>query len=190
MLERCPVCLHEQDFGFECENCGTAMNPLGHLSAPPLPSQKAEGLEAHHYQSTTAVVERDSAFESSAYAPVDRVTVSPPDAFESTHAAATEAGQVAPLELEASRYQDAPTPPVPASTRYPCRYCKHLQLTGALCERCGAFLPRRLTTSGTGQDDSIRCKACGSPATPGSKCAECGHVNPNIAGSSDRDSRA
>jgi hypothetical protein len=62
-----------------------------------------------------------------------------------------------------------------------CRYCRNVQATGMLCDRCGMRLSRVKVaaatprTNATGQDDGYaRCPLCRQVQALGKKCKECG----------------
>jgi hypothetical protein len=83
-------------------------------------------------------------------------------------------------ELE---YHQAPqvgprtAPPPDAVT---CRYCRNVQPTGMLCDRCGMRLPRLKVAAKTGKPQSFgedgyeRCPLCKQFGSLGKKCKECG----------------
>ena len=61
-----------------------------------------------------------------------------------------------------------------------CRYCRNVQASGSLCDRCGMRLPQVSLGQVVGgllldaEDVKVRCRACGAPATAGKKCSDCG----------------
>jgi hypothetical protein len=91
--------------------------------------------------------------------------------------AATPAVGVEAFEgLEASRHVDVePRVQVSEASGLTCRYCKNVQATGLVCERCGMRLPRVGALVPVGQAEGEgRCRACGVVVTPGERCRECG----------------
>ncbi len=66
-----------------------------------------------------------------------------------------------------------------------CRYCRHVQTVGALCERCGMRLPQVAAPAQIiggqlldAESVRVRCRACGAKVVAGAKCSDCGHDVP------------
>jgi|SRR5208283_4322849 len=70
------------------------------------------------------------------------------------------------------------TPPTVAAVT--CRYCRNVQATGLLCERCGLRLPwSQPAPRGASALDTeawVRCAQCGVRTLPGRRCLGCGSV--------------
>ncbi len=175
---KCPVCEHNQDFGFECEACGSALDPLGVLPAPPAPSVQLDGLEIHHFAAAEGTPELAVGLERHAYA-VDEsppVAATPVEGLEKTEFARQDVA-VEALTIDADRAVSARSFAV-APTRFPCRYCRHLQASGAVCEKCGSFLPR-LVAIQVSPEVSTLCISCGAQTHGATRCPACGHQKPD-----------
>jgi hypothetical protein len=75
-------------------------------------------------------------------------------------------------ELDTGRFEEPSK-----STRAPagavsCRYCRHIQEQGLLCERCGMRLPRYVPAPPEAPSRVLH--ACGALTRPGMACASCG----------------
>lgn len=182
----CPVCEHQQDFGLECDVCGKTLGGLEGLGPPPIREERVEGLEATLSQDVGDIaVERMGDLELSRFANVDVAVQSIPD---------VEPNRAAPVgNVAIDRVADLTVDRVPDDgqrTALPegpltCRYCRHQQISGAICDRCGMKLPQvappPLVVGGqlmNADDLKVRCRACGAPATAGKKCTDCGHEVP------------
>ncbi|WP_233277929.1 hypothetical protein [Myxococcus stipitatus] len=62
-----------------------------------------------------------------------------------------------------------------------CRYCRHVQATGLLCDNCGMRMPRArvaqaVVVTGTAEEGEgwMACPTCHTPGRPGRNCNECG----------------
>lgn len=178
----CPVCEHRQDLGFECEVCGKDLGGLGELGPPPAAAQVVEGLEATVGERVGEIaIERVGELEVTSFASAQIAVDAMPDLERTENApvAATHGETVADLTID--RVADdgvrtaAPVGPVT------CRYCRHVQAVGLICDRCGMKLPKVvLPPAGAvgprpAQNlESVRCRACGAPAKPGHRCSDCG----------------
>lgn len=178
----CPVCEHQQQVGLECEVCGkdlSAQAGLGNVPPPPVQVQRVEGLETTlpERQVGDVAVERFSELEQNRFGKVDVAPELTPD-LETSRAAPV--GEV-PVERVADLAQDrAPDDGVRTAAptgQVVCRYCRNVQATGTICERCGMKLPKALQTQAAApQAEWVRCRACGAPGPVGERCKECGRV--------------
>jgi hypothetical protein len=176
----CPVCEHSQEVAFECEVCGrdlSSLSGLGGLVPPPSRSAPAVELEVTRYDTQGDIpVPRPSGLETNSFEKMT-ASVSMGVDLELSHFSAVEA---APVERLADLTYDRSAPvgkPTPAVTgNLACRYCRHVQIQGAVCERCGMKLPRALRALAPEVpiEDWIRCTECGSKSPPGGRCRECG----------------
>ncbi len=183
---KCPVCEHEQAFGIECDVCGKALGGLDGLGPPPVREERLEGLEATIPERLGEVpVEKMGDLELSRFAPVQVAPDVTPDLELSR---APDVGNV-PVErvadLTIDRVPDDGQRTVLPQGPLTCRYCRNVQATGVICERCGMRLPAvQVAPQVVGgvmlndEDLKVRCRACGAPATAGKKCTDCGHDVP------------
>lgn len=158
----CPLCEHQQELGFECEQCGKDLGTLADLGPPPTRDEPLEGLETHEAVGDVAA-EILPEIEPTAHGSVGEVTVEPM------------------IDLTVDRAVDTePRTPL-AQGSVSCRYCHHVQPAQLLCERCGMSLPRLAgTVAAPGPvtrppGEMTRCRACGAPAKVGQRCGDCGH---------------
>jgi len=87
------------------------------------------------------------------------------------------AGGLADLDSgrEAPSLERTLTSPGPVT----CRYCRNVQASGLLCERCGLRLPwspRRTVADRVEAEALVRCRQCGERTFPRPRCAGCGAV--------------
>jgi hypothetical protein len=175
---KCPVCDHEQPFGLECDVCGKDLGGLGELGPPPVPIAPLDGLE-HTIPDRVGDVQVERLAELESTRLID-VQVAVQAIFDLDHGRAGPAGEV-PVErvdLTEDRAPDDGVRTAPPTGPVTCRYCRNVQATGLLCERCGMHLPIAFPVPQV-QDDRLepvktRCRACGARATAGERCGECG----------------
>lgn len=182
----CPVCEHQQDFGVECDVCGKALGGLDRLGPPPVALERVEGLEVTVPERLGEVaVERMGELEVSRYAPVQVAIELTPDLQASRMADVGEVAVERVADLTVDRAPDDGQRTVLPEGPVTCRYCRNVQASGVMCERCGMRLPQigaapdvvggRLLDA---EEVKVRCRACGAPATAGKKCTDCGHDVP------------
>jgi hypothetical protein len=175
------MCEHQQDFGFECEQCGRDLGSLGSLGPPPINDQPLDGLEATVGLRVGEV-------------PVDRV-----GELEVTRFSEVQVGADVTPDLELSRVADVGEVRVERLTEFsedraaddgvrtaaprgvvPCRHCNTPGQVGQICARCGYKLPALTPVTPAGalkKPEAVltRCRVCGAPATAGERCGDCGH---------------
>ncbi len=177
----CPVCEHQQAQGEECDNCGKRLQAARAVAVavPTLPE-----LEQTQHSGGKVPVE----------APVlpeldhTRQKVGPdlpPQAVQDLEATrAAPVGQVSVqglAELDTGRAPDDGVRTAAPTGAVTCRYCRNVQATGLVCDRCGMRLPRaRLATAPAAQgavdDDApwMPCPKCRTPNRPQRLCTVCG----------------
>jgi hypothetical protein len=187
----CPLCGHEQALGLECEHCGKDLGLLDALGPPPAGEERLEGLESWERAVAPADPTAEAPIadlERTAYEPAEPGVVEAGLELEPTALAADAAAdvevEVAPMvELLSFRHHDAepPTPTAGPGDPVTCRYCRQVQSRPglAMCERCGQRLPgafaRPARSAGRPVEVArVRCRACGAPVEPGTRCSECG----------------
>lgn len=179
---KCPVCDHEQAFGLECDVCGKELGGLGELGPPPVPIAPLEGLEQTSPDRVGEVqVERIGELESTRMPDVQVAVQAIPDV---DHGRAGPVGEV-PVErvdVMVDRVPDDGVRTALPTGAVTCRYCRNVQATGSICERCGMKLPVVIIVPqvqgvaiGRPEPVKTRCRACGAPATAGERCGDCGH---------------
>jgi hypothetical protein len=185
----CPVCEHEQPFGPECDVCGKVLGGLDELGPPPVLQQRVEGLELTVPEKLGDVpVEVMQELEVSHFARVEVAPEVTPDLESTTTAPVGDVPVERMPDLSVDRApDDGSRTPLPAGP-IPCRYCRHVQAGGALCERCGMKLPVVIVVpdlvvgaaldSRSAEPVKARCRSCGAPATAGERCGDCGREVP------------
>jgi len=83
------------------------------------------------------------------------------------------------VELETGREPPALERTTPTLSSVTCRYCRNVQQSGLLCERCGMRLPwsARAATAASpplDPDQLIRCSHCGERTYQRERCSSCG----------------
>ncbi|NBD09360.1 MULTISPECIES: hypothetical protein [Corallococcus] len=178
----CPVCDHVQSEGEECEGCGRRFPDL--VNAPPAVVAPMPELELTHHAGGRAEVDAPPLPEldlTRLRSGPDLPAMSVPD-LELTRSGDTGAVPVAPMmDLDTGRAQDdgvRTAAPVGAVT---CRYCRHVQAEGLMCDGCGMRLPRArvaapVAAKGRGADagERIPCPSCHVLTYPGRACLACG----------------
>jgi len=180
----CPVCEHQQAAGFECEVCGKELVPPAARPQAPMAVQRVEGLETRPERVGEVPVAPMPELAVSRYRNVEVQVEAVPDVEQTRQAAV---GNVAVERLgELTEDRAAPVgAPTPVSAGpVTCRYCRNVQASGVICDRCGMRLPvfaapvvAGVAVSG-GVREQVRCRACGAPAYTGERCTDCGHEIP------------
>ncbi len=184
----CPVCEHAQDFGMECDVCGKAIGDLDGLGPPPVMQQRLEGLEVTRQDEVGEVaVERFGELEVTRFAAVN---VAPDQTPDVEHNGSGPVGEVAVErvpDLSEDRVPDDGQRTALQVGPVTCRYCRNVQASGSLCERCGMKLPVITVAAEVGtitgkllsnDDLKTRCRSCGAPAKGGARCGDCGRDVP------------
>jgi hypothetical protein len=82
-------------------------------------------------------------------------------------------------DLDSGREAPSPERTPPSVGPVTCRYCRNVQASGLLCERCGLRLPRNPGQAATARVEPemlVRCQQCGERTFPQQRCASCGAV--------------
>ncbi|MEW6431867.1 MAG: hypothetical protein AB1730_10195 [Myxococcota bacterium] len=179
---KCPVCDHEQAYGLECDVCGKELGGLFALGPPPVPIGPLEGLELTIPGRVGEVqVERLGDLESTRMADVQVAVQAIPD-VEQNRAAPVGEVQVERVEVTVDRVPDDGVRTAAPTGAITCRYCRNVQATGSICDRCGMKLPVAIIVPQASRSPwaaepvKTRCRACGAPATAGQRCGDCGHA--------------
>jgi hypothetical protein len=177
----CPVCDHVQSEGEECEGCGKRFPDLVNTQEPVV-APLAE-LELTHHAGGRVQVDAPALPEldlTRLRSGPDLPAMTVPD-LELTQSGLTGEVAVAPMtDLDTGRAQDdgvRTAAPVGAVT---CRYCRHVQAEGLLCDGCGMRLPRvkaaaPVAAKGKGAEgERVHCPSCHVLVWPGRPCIACG----------------
>ncbi len=175
----CPVCEHPQELGLECDVCGKDLSGvagLGGLAPPPVAIEKVAELEATIPDRVGDVaVDRFGELEANTFAKVQVAADVTPDLETSSMPPVGEVAVERVAELADDRAPDDGVRTAAPSGQVTCRYCKNVQPTGTVCERCGMKLPRALVIESAAKAaEWVRCRACGAPGPVGERCKECG----------------
>ena len=197
----CPVCENQQAQGFECDVCGKDLSALGAaagglddlgdlgalagLGPPPVGGEQVPGLEVTVPERVGDVpLEADPDLEANLVKQVGEVPI---ERLPDLETAADRVGDV-PVErmpdLAEERVPDdgQRTPEVAGAVT--CRYCRNVQASGMICDKCGMRLPRSPTPTAAKAEpekasrETIRCRYCGAPNPPEERCRECGRPLP------------
>jgi len=84
-------------------------------------------------------------------------------------------------EMDTGREETPPEPAAPNLTSVTCRYCRHVQTAGLMCDGCGMRLPWTLRAvpplgEGVDRDVLVRCQRCGERTYQRERCSSCGGV--------------
>ena len=172
----CPVCEHQQPPAAECAQCGRS---LAARPAPqPLPQRMPE-LEVTRYAVGPAPSAALPDLQTTRIASAAGALTAPLPELEANHPRVGNV-PVEPLaEMDTGRFVD-PSERTPQPTgALTCRYCRNVQSSGMLCDRCGMRLPRyspRSAEASEGDpDDAPRVPhACGAITRSGMPCSSCG----------------
>ena len=173
----CPLCeaLAESRV---CEVCGHVFAP--EVSPPTAPPPR--------------LAELDAAPSVGGLGPVVPLTDLEPTRFAATAAAEgstetdwerTRVGEVPDVsaggleELERGREAPDAERTLPSVVSVTCRYCRNVQASGLLCERCGMRLPWSVKVAASSRptldpDLLVRCPLCGVRTYQRERCAACG----------------
>lgn len=179
------MCEHQQAQGIECEVCGKKLAAAAPVAVAvvtlpeleqtqlaggraPVPVAAIPDLELTRRDAVPNVaVQAVPELDTGRSAKVGNVAAAPVQDIDTGRADAI-GGKTA-----------APTGPVV------CRYCRNVQETGAVCDRCGMRLPKvRMASAGPTQEalvaagERTKCPKCNSPAHAGRACVTCGSIVP------------
>ncbi len=182
----CPVCESPVVAGFECQVCGKDLSAvLGALPPPPVTIQTMRELEVTIPERVGEIaIEPARDVEVTAFARAGEVATIPVVGFEKT--VADKIGDVAVLAIDDLSEDRVPfdgvRTAVPAGP-LTCRYCKSVQSTGRICDKCGMKLPQIPVAAAVVSKKKkvevwTRCRACAAPALGGEHCRECGREVP------------
>ena len=177
----CPVCEHQQQVGLECEVCGKDLSAQAGLTGlpppPPVAVEKVPDLQVTVPDRVGDVaVERFSELEQNAFGKVQIAPELTPDLETSSLPPVGEVQVDRVADLSEDRAADDGVRTAAPSGQVVCRYCKNVQQSGTLCERCGMKLPTALKFDVPTGENWVRCRACGAPGPVGERCKECGRV--------------
>ncbi len=163
--------------GWMCEVCGKQVGPSpgsATLTAP------LEGLEPTQIPGEVLglAIEPAAGLEPTATSPVPEIPGDPLLGWEVTHLGAgpdVEPGGLPDLDSGRAAPEG---PPAAAPTVVTCRYCRNVQASGLLCDRCGMRLPWATPAAAeavSSSDERLVCKRCGERSPPEMRrCGACG----------------
>ncbi|WNG46814.1 hypothetical protein F0U60_23845 [Archangium minus] len=181
----CPVCEHQQAQGTECEVCGKKLTAVAPVVVAVAPLAELEQTQLAGGRAPVPVAAIPD-LELTARQAVRDIVVQPVPELDTGRSASAGNVLVAPIQdIDTGRAASdgyrtaAPTGPIV------CRYCRNVQESGAVCDRCGMRLPKvRLTqpeaTASALPQAGARttCSKCHSPAYAGRACVTCGTLVP------------
>ncbi len=82
-------------------------------------------------------------------------------------------------EMDTGREETASERTAPTLGPVTCRYCRHVQASGAMCDSCGMRLPSTLRVASSAAplvdpDALVRCQRCGERTYQRERCSSCG----------------
>jgi hypothetical protein len=178
----CPICENTQAQGDTCDVCGKVLVVHPVQEAPIL---EVDGLEQTRLEAAAdAPVAPLAEIELTAQRPgPDLPGMAFPDLERTQRPPAGDDMPVLPLdEMDLGRAEDDGQRTAAPTGQVSCRYCRHVQAEGVICEACGMRLPRfaaaAVKGAGPALDDDVWgvCPKCGSRAKVGRRCGECGVV--------------
>jgi hypothetical protein len=187
----CPVCEHQQAHGLECESCGKVLSVARPMRVAVTPMAELEGTELQGGRGEVHVQAIADLEGTKLRAGPDLPPMMVPD-IDRTEL--QKVGEV-PLEvvsgLDLGREEDDGQRTQLPTGAVTCRYCRNVQMEGAVCEKCGMRLPYNPAAVVVGVEEGAaagpkkrkeavwtRCKSCGAPAKGGEKCGDCGRDVP------------
>lgn len=188
----CPLCNHQQAQGAECDNCGRVLTVT---KVPDLPTARLPDLELTQLPGGNAPVAAAVMPElerTQLGTGPDLPQASVPD-LEMTRATPVHVSVQRIAEFEGHLADREPKTAAPPSDTAgtTCRYCRNVQLTGAMCDRCGMRLPRYAPTraqaaaaAGVELEVPEVRHSCGARTRPGGPCSSCGVHVPTPDGAS------
>ncbi|MDP1824627.1 MAG: hypothetical protein Q8L48_15330 [Archangium sp.] len=183
----CPVCEHQQEFGMECEVCGKELGGLAGLGPPPVQTVRMEGLEVTVPEKLGEVpVEKMGELEVTRFAAVNVAPDVTPDLDFTARAPVGDIPIDRVADMSEDRVPDDGQRTAFATGPATCRYCRNVQATGTMCERCGMKLPivavppleAIVGKALSDYESKVRCRSCGAPAKAGERCGDCGREVP------------
>jgi hypothetical protein len=179
----CPICEHTQAQGDSCEVCGKV---LAVRAVEEIPILELDGLEQTRMEAAgPAPVAPLPDIELTAQGSGPELPgMAFPDLERTQQPPVDNDLPVLPMdEIDLGRAEDDGQRTAAPGGQIVCRYCRHEQWEGVICEACGMRLPRYAAAaaqkaSGPSIDDEIWgvCPKCGSRAKVGRRCGECGVV--------------
>jgi hypothetical protein len=179
-MRACPVC-ESSAVGAVCEVCGHAFE-LATAPAPDIPPlPELDVLPPLGPALVVPLIDLVPTRLAPATLPASGPALEP-DWEPTSEARAPDVPAGGLPELDVGREAEAERT-APSTGPVTCRYCRNVQATGMLCERCGMRLPwsRRPAVAaapvGTNDDAGlVRCHRCGERTYPRERCASCGSL--------------
>jgi methionyl-tRNA synthetase len=177
----CPICENAQAQGDTCEVCGRVLAVRPVQETPVLEMDGLEQTRLERAAEAAAAPMPELELTAQRSGP-DLPGMAFPD-LERTQRPPADEVPILPMdEIELGRAEDDGQRTAVPTGQVTCRYCRHVQADGAICEACGMRLPRVAApaekAARPGLDDDVWgvCPKCGSRAKVGRRCGECGVV--------------
>ena len=179
------MCEHQQAQGDECEVCGkklTAAAPVV-VAVATLPELEQTQLAGGRAPVQAAAIPD---LELTRQQPARDVAVQPVPELDTGRSSAGDVAVAPMADMDTGRAASDGTRTAAPSGAVVCRYCRNVQATGAVCERCGMRLPklrmeRTETAAPAGRVEAgewTRCPRCHSNTRAGRACTSCGTLVP------------
>jgi ribosomal protein L34E len=182
----CPMCEHQQAQGTECEVCGKKLTAVAPVAVAVAPLPDLEQTQVAGGRAPVPAVAAIPDLELTRQQAAPSVAVQPVPELDTGRSAAALNVMVAPIpDIDTGRAaSDGVRTAAPAGAVV-CRYCRNVQDTGAVCDRCGMRLPKvRMATpeasaAPAASGERTRCPRCHTPAHAGRACITCGTLVPS-----------
>lgn len=175
----CPVCEHQQAQGFECENCGKQLaRPAVAAAAPVTPMLELEQTRVVASERLNVAVQPLADLEQNQQTAGPDLPAQLVAELETTALPKAAAVPTAPVpDLDTGRAVDDGQRTAAPSGAVTCRYCRNVQASGTICDKCGMRLPKApapRTQQAAAEDGWTICTDCGTRALIGRLCPSCG----------------
>ncbi|WZX16189.1 hypothetical protein NVS55_22460 [Myxococcus stipitatus] len=177
----CPVCDHVQPEGIECDVCGKRF-PATVTATPPVARLPELELTPHAGGRDAVVAPTLPELDATRLRSGPDLPAQVVQDLELTLSGPTADAPAGGLDgLDTGRAPDDGVRTAAPLGAVACRYCRHVQATGLLCDNCGMRMPRArvaqavVVTGPAGEAEGwMACPTCHTPGRPGRNCTECG----------------
>ncbi|HEX8437362.1 hypothetical protein [Archangium sp.] len=182
----CPMCEHQQAQGAECEVCGKKLTAVAPIAVAVAVLPELEQTQLAGGRAPVPAVAAIPDLELTRQQAVPSVAVQAVPELDTGRSAAAGNVMVAPMQdMDTGRAASDGVKTAPPSGAVVCRYCRTVQESGAVCDRCGMRLPKvRMATpeasaAPAASGERTRCPRCHTPAHAGRACITCGTLVPS-----------
>jgi hypothetical protein len=180
------VCEHQQAQGIECEVCGKKLAAVAPVAVAVAPLAELERTQLAGGRAPVAAASIPD-LELTRQQSVRDVAVQPVPELDTGRSAAAGNVLVAPMpDMDTGRAVSDGTRTAAPMGPVLCRYCRNVQESGAVCDRCGMRLPKVRVERPAGSvsakapqaGERTSCPRCHTPGHAGRACVTCGTLVP------------